>query len=271
MNPTKELIILKFGGSIITDDSKFETFNEEITKNLALEVASLSKKYSFIIVHGAGSFGHYHAKEYDLKNGLKDEKQLSGIIKTHNSMMKLNTLFLNTFKNIDSFYPISFSPFTICKTKNGIISKFDLLNIENALNLGLTPIIFGDVVLDESLGVTILSGDKIVPYLALHLKPKKILMLTDVEGVYDDNPKKNAQAKLIDEINLKDSELMQKISKNAESGKTRVTGEMEKKLLELQQVVENNIETWILSGLIKGNLTKKLQTENKIGTKITSH
>lgn len=267
----KPLIILKFGGSILTDDSKFETFNEPITANLIQQIALLSSTYSFIIVHGAGSFGHYHAKEYNLKYGLKEERQLEGIVKTHNSMLKLNTLFLKEFEKYQQLHPVSFSPMTLCRTVEGEINKFDIVNIEKALKTGLLPILFGDVVFDDALGITILSGDKIVPYLALQFKPRKIIMLTDVEGVYDDNPKKNPQAKFIQELNLQNIDLLRKISENASSGKTRVTGEMEKKLLELKPVVEDSIETWIISGLIENNLVHKLQAENKIGTKIVSN
>lgn len=267
----KPLIILKFGGSILTNDAKFETFNQEVTANLIAQINILAKKYRFIIVHGAGSFGHYHAKEYDLKNGLKNEKQLEGIVKTHNSMLKLNALFLQEFEKHDNIHPLSFSPMTLSLTSSGELLSFNITNINKALEIGLIPILFGDVVFDDKLGITILSGDKIVPYLALQLQPQKIVMLTDVEGVYDDNPKKNSSAKLIKEINLENSELIQKISANASSGKTRVTGEMEKKLLELKPVVEKGIETWIISGLIKDNLLQKLQSDNSIGTKIISH
>ena len=58
----------------MTIDSQFETFNEKVASQLLTEIATLANKYNFVLVHGAGSFGHYHAKEYDLKNGLKNSK-----------------------------------------------------------------------------------------------------------------------------------------------------------------------------------------------------
>ena len=267
----KPLLILKFGGSILSNDAKFVSFNKIVSANLIAQIAILAKSFRFIIVHGAGSFGHFHAKEYDLKIGLKSERQLEGVVKTHTSMLKLNVLFLREFEKYQNLHPVSFNPLTLCTTSSGEISTFELSNIKHALNINLLPILFGDVVFDDKLGITILSGDKIVPYLALQLRPDKIIMLTDVEGVYNDNPKKNKQAQLIKEFNLENIELIQKISANASSGKTRVTGEMEKKLLELKSVVEIGIETWIISGLLKDNLLLKLQNDNDIGTKIISH
>lgn len=264
----KPLLILKFGGSIITIDAKFETYNENVVKKLTDSLNKIIDLYNIIIVHGAGSFGHYHAKEYNIKQGFKDPNQLIGVVKTHESMLKLNNLFLNSLKKSTSIYPISFSPISFTNTANGEIKRFEISNIKSALKLGITPILFGDVVFDEKIDFTILSGDKIVPYLAKHLKPKKIVMLTDVEGVYDDNPSKNKNAKLLSEINLNDKEMLHKISVNADSGKTRVTGEMGKKLLELRETVQSGIETWIISGLIE-NLLPKLILENEhIGTKL---
>ena len=264
----KKIILLKFGGSIITNDDQFESFKKETVINLMKQISKLSDDFQFIIVHGAGSFGHYHAKKYNLKQGFKEKGQLLGLVETHQSMLKLNSFLLDTIQEIGGIYPVSFSPINIVKTRDGSIISFDLENIKETLDLGLTPILFGDVVFDESLRFTILSGDKIVPYLAEKLTPIKIIMLTDVTGVYDDNPKKKPEAKLLAEINLNDTALLQKISANASSGKTRVTGEMEKKLLELKEVVKEGIETWIISGLEDQSLYNKLAHSDNKGTKL---
>ena len=265
---SKKLILLKFGGSIITHDDQFESYKQETVIDLVKQIDQLTNEYQFIIVHGAGSFGHYHAKKHNLKNGFKTEEQLQGVVDTHESMLKLDTLLLETIREFSSIRPLSFSPINLVKTTNGEMVTFDLETIKKALSLGFTPIAFGDVVFDTELGFTILSGDKIVPYIAEQLKPEKILMFTDVNGVYDDNPKKNPDAKLLSEINLNNTELLQKISVNASSGKTRVTGEMEKKLLELENVVKAGVETWILSGLEKNSLYNKIATNDSRGTKV---
>lgn len=265
---TKKIILLKFGGSIITNDDQFESFKKTTVINLVNQIKKLSNEYQFIIVHGAGSFGHYHAKKYNLKQGFKEKSQLLGLVETHQSMLKLNSLLLEVIQEIGGIYPLSFSPINLVKTKDGSIISFDLDTVNESLQLELTPILFGDVVFDDSLGFTILSGDKIVPYIAEKIVPEKIIMLTDVIGVYDDNPKKNPNARVLNEINLNDEVLLQKISANASSGKTRVTGEMEKKLLELVHVVKSGIETWIISGLEEESLYNKLAHGDQNGTKL---
>ena len=65
----KEMVILKFGGSLITDkasdiprtnDSKLKAIGRILNQN----------KYNIIIVHGAGSFGHPIAKKYNIAEGI---------------------------------------------------------------------------------------------------------------------------------------------------------------------------------------------------------
>ena len=88
---SKKLILLKFGGSIITYDDQFESYKKGTVIDLVKQIDQLTNEYQFIVVHGAGSFGHYHAKKHDLKNGFKTEEQLQGVVDTHESMLKLDT------------------------------------------------------------------------------------------------------------------------------------------------------------------------------------
>eukprot|EP00571_Detonula_confervacea_P003941 CAMPEP_0172325668 /NCGR_PEP_ID=MMETSP1058-20130122/54492_1 /TAXON_ID=83371 /ORGANISM="Detonula confervacea, Strain CCMP 353" /LENGTH=382 /DNA_ID=CAMNT_0013042259 /DNA_START=319 /DNA_END=1464 /DNA_ORIENTATION=+ len=88
MKEDRKIIILKIGGSSITNKAQEETLNEEALDWFAKLVASsvnplfLSSDYrvdkdsneinlkpQFIIVHGAGSFGHHSAKRYNLRCG----------------------------------------------------------------------------------------------------------------------------------------------------------------------------------------------------------
>jgi isopentenyl phosphate kinase len=68
----KNLTIIKIGGSVATFKEKIKPiFREKIVSQLAKEFSDYRdshKKESFILVHGAGSFGHPLAKKYDLAN-----------------------------------------------------------------------------------------------------------------------------------------------------------------------------------------------------------
>ena len=58
------MIIVKLGGSIITDKAEYRKFRADTVDRLAGEIVSSGKQV--IIVHGAGSFGHILAKEHSL-------------------------------------------------------------------------------------------------------------------------------------------------------------------------------------------------------------
>lgn len=48
--------------------------------------------------------------------------------------------------------------------------------------------VHGDCVLDERLGCTILGGDAITETLAAHLRPRRVVFLTNVDGVFTKPP-----------------------------------------------------------------------------------
>uniref|UniRef100_A0A2P2K2Z1 Aspartate/glutamate/uridylate kinase domain-containing protein n=2 Tax=Rhizophora mucronata TaxID=61149 RepID=A0A2P2K2Z1_RHIMU len=68
-----------------------------------------------------------------------------------------------------------------------------------AIDSGFVPVLHGDAVLDEAQGCTILSGDVIIRHLAAYLKPRYVVFLTDVFGVYD-RPPSEPDAILLREI-----------------------------------------------------------------------
>lgn len=59
--------IIKFGGSAITYKTDFEYINADALQRLCRELATVAGSY--VLVHGAGSFGHYQAKQYGVAAG----------------------------------------------------------------------------------------------------------------------------------------------------------------------------------------------------------
>ena len=58
-------------------------------------------------------------------------------------------------------------------------------NLREMMNRFLVPVLHGDVVMDGEQGVTIVSGDQLVVYLAGVLGISRIGLATDVPGVLD--------------------------------------------------------------------------------------
>jgi len=55
-----EIVVAKLGGSAATVKNEFETLNKDIIDATAQHVRSINSN-RVILVHGAGSFGHYQA------------------------------------------------------------------------------------------------------------------------------------------------------------------------------------------------------------------
>ena len=258
-----ELIILKLGGSVITKKGEDKAeINGEILQRLAGEISEAreEKEFSLMIVHGAGPFGHVPAKEYGLHEGLKDERQIEGFSITHHSMEKLNFLVVDALRKA-GLNAIEFQPSSIGILKNEELVHFPTEALEKILNLGLIPVAYGDVLIDEKKGIAILSGDHLVPYLAKELNASRVIITTDVAGIFDSDPKENRDAKLIPEIN---SENIDSLNIGS-STSTDVTGGMHRKVRELLSL---EIDSEIISALEPGLVKRALLGERNLGTVI---
>ena len=88
------MFIIKLGGSVITEKSKQEFFRQDVMDVLSKEIKKADKEV--ILGHGAGSFGHIVAKQYELYNGYKNDSQINGFSLTCATVQKLNSLVLDS-------------------------------------------------------------------------------------------------------------------------------------------------------------------------------
>jgi len=259
-----KLTILKLGGSVITEKDKPFTPNVHAIKRLAEEISRDNFK-PLIMIHGGGSFGHPVAKKYGIAEGFKNDSQLFGVSETHEAMVTLNRLFVKSL--LEHRLPaFSFPPSSFIVTRNGRIKTFNEEILKAAIELGLIPVLYGDVVFDVEKRFAILSGDQIAAALAIRLNAERLIMGIDVDGLYDSDPKKNPSAQLITDITLKD---LAKLIRNISGSQVPdVTGGMLGKILELKAAVEHGVEALIINALSPNNVYKALKGEEVIGTRI---
>ena len=275
------MIILKLGGSVLTKkDSTYAEVNYDNLNRIANEIQNsfLAKDSSrdfaggLIIVHGAGSFGHPPAQKYQIGKPFNPEEypeKKIGFSKTQNCVKKLNTIICKCL--ISKKIPcVSIQPSSFITTNNKRIDNFNLDLIAKYLDEGFVPVIYGDVVLDSSLKIAVLSGDQILQYIAKGLsshETNEIILGTDVDGVFTKNPKKHDDAKLIRKVSsLEDIEVLDSTTN------IDVTGGMVGKIKELLELADLGIESKIINanknGLIANALLNKtvkcsLITKNK--------
>jgi len=274
------MIILKLGGSVLTNkDSNYAEINHKNLNRIANEIQNfLSIKDSnheisdgLIIIHGAGSFGHPPAQKYQIGKAFTMEeypKKRMGFSKTQNCVKKLNSIICEHFisKNIPC---VSIQPSSFITTNNKRINSFNLDIIEKYLDEGFIPVIYGDVVLDSNLKIAVLSGDQILTYIAKNInfnKINKIILGTDVDGVFTKNPKKHKDGKLIEKLSsLEDLELLDSTTN------IDVTGGMIGKINELFKLADLGIESKIINANKKGLIFKALVDNEVKGSLITKN
>ncbi|MGD8566227.1 MAG: isopentenyl phosphate kinase [Candidatus Bathyarchaeota archaeon] len=263
INSYKELIVVKLGGSVITNKDKPMTPDLAAINRLTKEISDVTNE-QLIIVHGGGSFGHPLAKQYNIKDGYREASQIQGFTKTHQAMTALNRLVVDALiqKNVVAF-PIS--PSSCIITKNGRIQTFCDSAIVYLLKNNYVPVLFGDVVLDTSIGFTILSGDQLVVSLANKFNAKKIIFGVDVDGLFTADPKTNEGAQLIQSITFNKLGLL---INQIEKTKTDVTGGMFGKIFELTLGSNTETTTLIINAAKEGNIRKALKEEWVAGTMI---
>lgn len=178
------MIVLKLGGSVITDKDTPETIDDAALAAAADAIADATTARPLVIVHGGGSFGHVHAAEHGVSTttGTHD---YAGAYAIHDAMKRLNEAVLAALheRSIPALplHPLSFAS----RDAEGTLS-FPVGAVRRLLGEGFVPIIHGDVIAHEDAGVTVLSGDEIVTHLGSALSADRVGICSTVPGVFDE-------------------------------------------------------------------------------------
>lgn len=262
----KKLVIIKLGGSVVTEkNSRTPQVRIDAIKRLAKELKILQDqgKYQFILIHGAGSFGHPIVRKYNLQKGMKTDRQKLAFCQTQQNMLSLNSMIMEQLLKVG--LPVTtFTPHNFVLQQSGKLNYLEFGMIKGFLDKNFIPVLYGDMVLDDKWGCSVLSGDTTASYLANKLKVDKVIFLSDVDGIFDADPKKDPKAELISEItNINITQILKGLTSN---NKNDVTGEMYGKIIAIKKDLRS-IPVIITNGLKKDNLIRAADN-NLIGTKL---
>ena len=254
------MILIKLGGSVITDKSQYRKFNQEQTARLCKEIANSRK--GVMIVHGAGSFGHVIAKQYQLNKGLQDFGQIPAVAQVQHDTRELSLKVTEELIKV-GIPAVSVPPGSCFVMENGRLIVKDDEAIKGLMHIGVMPIMFGDVVADRRKGFSICSGDQAMEVLARKFKPKTILFVSDVDGLYTADPKKDPNAKLIENV---DSSMLDNI--DSELMVADVTGGIRGKIEEMLSICQDCDECVLINGTVPGRLEAFLRGEDVVCTRV---
>ena len=258
------LQFLKFGGSLITDKHRPRTARLDVLNRLASEVAAAwrdNRPMQLILGNGAGSFGHIPAKKYGTRQGVHTPEGWSGFAEVWRDAAALNSLVIDSL-HAAGLPAIAIHPSAAIIAHDGQVATWDLAPLRAALEAGLLPVVHGDVIFDSLRGGTILSTEDLFGYLAIHLRPQRILLAGLEAGVWEDYPKCTHLLSDITPENF--NEVKRSL---AGSSATDVTGGMASKVQQSLMLVKQipGLEVLIYSGDIPEATTQAL-CGTRVGT-----
>ena len=236
------LTLLKLGGSLITDKDTPYTPRLDKLKELAGEIASFwISGRPLILGHGSGSFGHAAAKEFGTRGGLRPSSSTAGETIAHYwqgfaevwfQASQLNRFVMEALREA-GIPSVALAPISAVTSREVKVSAWDLNSLRAALEAGLLPVIYGDVIFDEVRGGTILSTEDLFAHLARELRPQRILLAGLEAGVWEDFP---ARTRLVREIRLASYEAMR--AGIVGSASVDVTGGMSAKVGQMFELIQ---------------------------------
>jgi isopentenyl phosphate kinase len=252
------VVLVKLGGSVITDKSTYRSFDQEGTDRLAREIASSGKRV--VLVHGAGSFGHVLAHEHQLQRGYLHEGQSEGVAKVQLDVRDLDLMVLRSLDRA-GLPASSLPPSAFALMEDGVLRDMDLGLFHRYLELGIMPVTFGDVVLDSKRRFGICSGDQLMYLLAKEFRPELIVFCADVDGIHTADPNLDPKAKLIETV---DQGVLDSLPRTARV--KDVTGSIYGKVEAMLRLAELGRQTMVINGKVPGRLQAALRGEKVKGS-----
>ena len=255
----KDLIVIKYGGNVLIDRNIFNNFIQDIS---ILNKLGLS----IVVVHGGGP-----RIERELKKGNIQSKFINGLRVTDKNVINVVEKVLIDFNNdiVSSLNEIGSKAVSINTKINNVINvipdkpelgfvgipqKIDVEIIKNIIIQKQIPIV-APLGLDKNKQTYNINGDTAASAIAKKLKSRRLLLMTNVEGVYDD------RKTLISEIKPYDMENLVKLK--------IVQGGMLPKIKNCIDAVENGVRgVVILDGRKPRSILKEIFSDQGAGTLI---
>jgi isopentenyl phosphate kinase len=254
-------IVLKLGGSAITDKSKLCTPRLGLIQRVADEIASY--KGGMVLLHGGGSYAHPFATKDRVENRFRGKSQLPFISEIELNLDQLSRIIgVALLQRGRPFVPLK--PMSFLTMRNGSLHASFLDPLKAALDVGLTPLIHGDLAFDEAGGCGIVSGDRIASMIGEQMSVSKVLFGCDVNGIYHSDPKEARGMTPIPEVTKSNHS---EVLKSMRIGRPDATGGMRGKVVEALRLARRGTESFIFNLDPPTNLRTLFRGSSSVGTR----
>ena len=218
--------VLKVGGSLAE--------NYASLTNLCRELSVLAEAYRILIVPGGGEFA----------DTVRKIDKVYGLSKTAAHKMAILTMDQYGFF-LSDITPNSIMCYDLDEASNSAKGKIAIFLPSQHM--------FREDPLEHSWDVT---SDTITAYIANQLDAKKLILVTDVDGIFSEDPKKSLGSKLI-----------QKVSAEELEGWNRRTS-VDKTLPKI--LLQSNLDCYVVNGRYPERIKLILDNKKTVCTQITT-
>ncbi len=177
-------ILLKLSGEALAGDKKMG-FDEETVRKVALQVKEIAARNEVAIVIGGGNFWRGRTSEH--MDRVKADQ--IGMLATVMNCLYVSEIFRSVGMDTDIFTPFICSTFT---------KQFNKDEAVKSLTSGKVVFFAGGT------GHPYFSTDMGTVLRSIEIEAEAVLLAKSIDGVYDDDPAKNPNAKKFDEISLEE-------------------------------------------------------------------
>ncbi len=257
-------LIIKIGSSVISDATLGINYN--FITELSNKISELKKTIPNIVIVSSGSVAAgFRLLGFSSRPTKIIDKQASAAV----GQARLIQAYDNAFKD----HNINVAQILI--TKDDLSNRKRFLNAKRAimrlLDLGVIPIINeNDTILVDELKYIESFGDNdnLSALVASMIDASLLLILSDVDGVYNDNPNTNVNAKIIHDIDKIDKDILN-FTNAVSSGTSVGSGGMRYKLLAAKKACMIGCDVAIINGQDIVNIDRLFNGE-EVGTYIHS-
>lgn len=236
-------IVVKIGSRILVDSAKGGVRIPYIQK-LAKSVAKLVQNGKEVIIVTSGAVGTGMSfLGYSEKPKVLAEKQACAAVGQIHLMRVYQEMFLKEGLPVGQ----------ILLSADDFRDRVRYRNMQNTLHTmiekGIVPLINEN----DSLAVRELNAigdnDKLSSDVALFFDADLLLIFTDEDGLFDDNPKKNPNARLLRFVPEITPEILALTGKPGEAGSAVSTGGMRSKVESIRAVVKSGCNAFLANGM----------------------
>lgn len=257
----KKRIVIKIGSSSLTHSQTGDMDYIRMEK-LVREISDIANQGKEVILVTSGAIAA-GKNAVNLKDIRVDSKEKSLALKQACSAVGQARLMM-TYQRLFAEY--NHVAAQILMTKNTIVDDLNRFNAHNTfselLKLGAIPVVNeNDTV--STYEIEIGDNDTLSAIVAALIEADLLILLSDIDGLYTDDPRKNPDAKFIEQVDQLTDEYLS--MGKASTGSNVGTGGMNTKLIAAQIATKSNVDMIIANSSDIGVMHRILDGEN-VGT-----